>query len=71
MDAPGMRNSNLLPVKAKGEVRLRSVVSARDAGQGRHAHVHDWPCVPSRSWRAVVDRLCSTSVQLVAQDTWI
>ncbi len=24
---PGMRNSNLLPVKAKGEVRLRSVVS--------------------------------------------
>ena len=24
---PGMRNSNLLPVKAKGEVRLRSVLS--------------------------------------------
>lgn len=26
-NTPGMRNSNLLPVKAKGEVRLRSVVS--------------------------------------------
>ena len=24
---PSMRNSNLLPVKARGEVRLRSVVS--------------------------------------------
>ena len=26
-EEPSMRNSNLLPVKAKGEVRLRSVVS--------------------------------------------
>ena len=34
MDAaePGMRNSNLLPVKAKGEVRLRSVVSLGKRG---------------------------------------
>ena len=31
-DAPGMRNSNLLPVKAKGEVRLRSVVSLGNFG---------------------------------------
>ena len=29
---PHMRNSNLLPVKAKGEVRLRSVVSFRKSG---------------------------------------
>ena len=27
LDAPSMRNSNLLPVNANGEVRLRSVVS--------------------------------------------
>ena len=30
---PGMRNSNLLPVKAKGEVRLRSVESRRKRGR--------------------------------------
>ena len=29
---PGMRNSNLLPVKASGEVRLRSVVSCGMVG---------------------------------------
>ena len=29
---PGIRNSNLLPVKAKGEVRLRSVVSLLNLG---------------------------------------
>ena len=29
---PSMRNSNLLPVKAKGEVRLRSVVSRKKRG---------------------------------------
>ena len=32
-DEPTMRNSNLLPVKAKGEVRLRSVVSRRNLGR--------------------------------------
>ena len=31
-EEPGMRNSNLLPVKATGEVRLRSVVSCGMAG---------------------------------------
>ena len=30
---PGMRNSNLLPVKATGEVRLRSVVSRGMGGR--------------------------------------
>ena len=30
---PSMRNSNLLPVKAKGEVRLRSVVSLANRGR--------------------------------------
>ena len=30
---PGMRNSNLLPVKAKGEVRFRSEVSLRKRGR--------------------------------------
>ena len=30
---PGIRNSNLLPVKAKGEVRLRSVVSLLNLGR--------------------------------------
>ena len=29
---PGMRNSNLLPVNANGEVRLRSVLSFRKFG---------------------------------------
>ena len=29
---PGMRNSNLLPVNANGEVRLRSVLSLRKFG---------------------------------------
>jgi hypothetical protein len=33
LEAPTMRNSNLLPVKAKGEVRLRSVVSFGKVGQ--------------------------------------
>ena len=32
MDEPGARNSNLLPVKANGEVRLRSVLSSRISG---------------------------------------
>ena len=32
-EAPGARNSNLLPVKAKGEVRLRSVVSGGSDGR--------------------------------------
>ena len=32
MDEPGARNSNLLPVKAKGEVRLRSVLSRSISG---------------------------------------
>ena len=32
-DEPTMRNSNLLPVKAKGEVRLRSVVSRVKRGR--------------------------------------
>ena len=31
-DEPTMRNSNLLPVKANGEVRLRSVLSIGSAG---------------------------------------
>ena len=31
-EEPTMRNSNLLPVKAKGEVRLRSVASRRSSG---------------------------------------
>ena len=31
-EEPSMRNSNLLPVKAMGEVRLRSVLSCRMAG---------------------------------------
>ena len=30
---PNIRNSNLLPVKAKGEVRLRSVVSCGIVGR--------------------------------------
>ncbi len=34
---PRLRNSNLLPVKATGEVRLRSVVSLGDGGQDVHA----------------------------------
>ena len=29
----GIRNSNLLPVKAKGEVRVRSVVSLLNLGR--------------------------------------
>ena len=33
MDAPSIRNSNLLPVKAKGEVRLRSLESACTRGR--------------------------------------
>ena len=33
IDAPGMRNSNLLPVNAKGEVRLRSEVSFSKRGR--------------------------------------
>ena len=40
MGAPTERNSNLLPVKAKGEVRLRSVVS-----RGKRGRV----CTPTRS----------------------
>ena len=42
MDAeePGIRNSNLLPVKAKGEVRLRSVVSLGNFGQYMDADLH-------------------------------
>ena len=40
LDEPSMRNSNLLPVKAKGEVRLRSVVSFGNCGQGVHADAH-------------------------------
>ena len=31
-EEPTMRNSNLLPVKAKGEVRFRSVVSRVNLG---------------------------------------
>ena len=31
-DEPGARNSNLLPVKAKGEVLLRSVLSMIRSG---------------------------------------
>ena len=31
-ELPGMRNSNLLPVNANGDVRLRSVLSFRNAG---------------------------------------
>ena len=30
---PSIRNSNLLPVKAKGDVRLRSVLSFLNAGK--------------------------------------
>ena len=37
MAEPSIRNSNLLPVKAKGEVRFRSVVSMRRIGQHVHA----------------------------------
>ena len=33
LEEPTMRNSNLLPVKAKGEVRLRSVVSLKKRGR--------------------------------------
>ena len=33
MEDPGIRNSNLFPVKAMGEVRLRSVLSWRMAGR--------------------------------------
>ena len=32
-EEPTMRNSNLLPVKAKGEVRLRSVLSLGSSGR--------------------------------------
>ena len=32
-DEPTMRNSNLLPVNAKGEVRLRSVMSRAKRGK--------------------------------------
>ena len=32
-EEPGMRNSNLLPVKANGEVRLRSELSCGIAGR--------------------------------------
>ena len=31
-DEPTARNSNLLPVKANGEVRLRSVLSSKTSG---------------------------------------
>lgn len=33
VDEPSIRNSNLLPVKAKGEVRLRSVASRANLGR--------------------------------------
>ena len=33
LDEPSMRNSNLLPVKAKGEVRFLSVVSRTKRGR--------------------------------------
>ena len=33
LDEPTMRNSNLLPVNAKGDVRLRSVVSRVKRGR--------------------------------------
>ena len=47
---PGMRNSNLLPVNANGEVRLRSVVSLRKLGNSGtprsmdtfSTHVYSW-----------------------------
>ena len=32
-DEPGMRNSNLLPVNAKGDVRLRSELSCGICGR--------------------------------------
>ena len=32
-EEPTMRNSNLFPVKAKGEVRFRSVPSAQSSGR--------------------------------------
>ena len=32
-EEPNIRNSNLLPVKASGEVRLRSVVSCGSSGR--------------------------------------
>ena len=33
LEEPSIRNSNLLPVKAKGEVRFRSVVSRANRGR--------------------------------------
>ena len=40
LEEPSIRNSNLLPVKAKGEVRLRSVVFPEKAGKHVHAQLH-------------------------------
>jgi hypothetical protein len=46
MDDGTMRNSNLLPVKANGDVRLRSELSMRELRQGIDPDGHDTagPC---------------------------
>ena len=58
-DEPTMRNSNLLPVKANGEVRLRSVASLLRTGSVE-TPVSSWP--PAMQPAAVpFFTICSTT----------
>ncbi len=67
-DEPTMRNSNLLPVKANGEVRLRSVASLLRTGSVETPVDPSWPPALQPAAVPVLHDLLHNILELIAEE---